>query len=91
MAQARAATRVGTYRIGQVADAAGLSRQTLHQYVLLGLIRPAHRTPGGHRYFGGSVFRRLDEIRALKNVRTLAEIRDEFQARSRRANRGRAR
>ncbi|MHC5010259.1 MAG: MerR family transcriptional regulator [Planctomycetota bacterium] len=74
-------SQAGTYRIGQVARAAGLSRQTLHQYELLGLIRPVRRTQGGHRVFAGSVFRRLDEIRALKKTRTLAEIRQEFSAR----------
>jgi DNA-binding transcriptional MerR regulator len=77
--------RPGAWRIGEVAAASGLSRQTLHQYALLGLIRPAGRTEGGHRYFAGSVFRQLDEIQALKRTRTLAEIRDQLAARSGRA------
>jgi DNA-binding transcriptional MerR regulator len=84
--------RPGAWRIGEVARATGLSRQTLHQYALLGLIRPSGRTSGGHRYFAGSVFRQIDEIRALKRTRTLAEIREEFAVRRRRsAGRGRRR
>jgi DNA-binding transcriptional MerR regulator len=74
--------RSRTYRIGEVATATGLSRQTLHQYVLLGLLEPAATTAGGHRCFGAGVFRRLDEIRVLKRDRTLAEIREHFRARA---------
>jgi DNA-binding transcriptional MerR regulator len=67
--------------MGEVAKAAGLTRQTLHQYALLGLIRPQGRTAGGHRRFGARVFRRLDEIRALQTRGwTLARIREHFEA-----------
>ena len=83
----RAARRGGKYRIGQVAEAVGLSRQTIHHYVELGLIRPVHVTPGGHRYFAGSVFRRIDEIQARKASRTLAEQRDDALSRRPRTRR----
>lgn len=63
------------YSMGEIALATGLSRQTLHTYALLGLIRPDATTPGGHRLFAGRIFRRLDLIRGLKADHTLAEIR----------------
>ena len=62
--------------MGEIAQATGLSRQTLHQYALLGLITAEETTPSGRRRFGVRVVRRLDEIAALKSEHTLAEIRD---------------
>ena len=62
--------------MGEIARMAGCSRQTLHGYALLGLIREHERTPGGHRRFSAGVLRRLEVIRALKNEATLSEIRD---------------
>jgi DNA-binding transcriptional MerR regulator len=62
--------------MGEIARIAGCSRQTLHGYALLGLIRETERTPGGHRRFSGGVVRRLEVIRALKQEATLAQIRD---------------
>ena len=71
------------YTAGEIARAAGCSRQTLHAYALIGLIRETGRTSGGHRRFSGGVVRRLDEIRSLKDVFTLAEIRDRLASRRR--------
>ena len=71
------------YTVGEIARAAGCSRQTLHAYALIGLIRETGRTSGGHRRFSGGVVRRLDEIRSLKEGLTLAEIRDRFASRRR--------
>ncbi len=67
-------SRKGPWRLGEVARVVGLSRQTLHHYAALGLIRPVATTPGGHRLFGGSVFRRVEEIQAGKRTRPLAEL-----------------
>lgn len=64
------------YSMGEIARMAGCSRQTLHGYALLGLIREHERTPGGHRRFSAGVIRRLEVIRALKREATLAQIRD---------------
>jgi DNA-binding transcriptional MerR regulator len=89
--RARGRAPAGGWRIGEVARTAGLSRQTIHQYVLLGLVQPSGQTAGGHRTFSSRVFRRLDEIRALKRTHTLAEIREVFARRQGTANRGRAR
>jgi DNA-binding transcriptional MerR regulator len=64
------------YTMGEVAALAGLSRQTLHTWALRGLIRPVETTPGGRRYFSARVFRRIDEVRALRATHSLDEIRD---------------
>jgi DNA-binding transcriptional MerR regulator len=64
------------YTMGEVAAVAGLSRQTLHTWTSLGLLRPVETTPGGRRYFSGRVFRRIDEIRALRATHGLRRVRD---------------
>ncbi len=63
------------YRIGEVMRYTGLSRQTVHNYTLLGLIREADRTEGGHRLYNEDVFDRIRRVRELKNAKTLKEIR----------------
>ena len=63
------------YRIGEVMRYSGLSRQTVHNYTMLGLIREAERTDGGHRLYPEDVFDRLGRISELKKTRTLKEIR----------------
>jgi len=63
------------YRIGEVMHYSGLSRQTVHNYTLLGLISEADRTNGGHRLYGEEVFDRLARINELKKTKTLKEIR----------------
>jgi DNA-binding transcriptional MerR regulator len=63
------------YRIGEVMRYSGISRQTIHNYTLLGLIREVERTEGGHRLYPEGVFDRLKRIQDLKNTRTLKEIR----------------
>lgn len=53
----------------------GLSRQTLHQYTLLGLICEAARTEGDHRLYREDVLERLERIQALRRAgRTIPEI-----------------
>jgi DNA-binding transcriptional MerR regulator len=64
------------YTMGEVAAATGLSRQTLHAWARLGLIRPRETTAGGHRLFPARVVRRIDEIRSLRSTCSLGEIRD---------------
>jgi len=63
------------YRIGEVMRYSGISRQTIHNYTLLGLIREVERTEGGHRLYPEDVFDRLKNIQELKNTKTLKEIR----------------
>ena len=54
------------YKIGEVMYYSGLSRQILHNYTQLGLIREAARTPSGHRLYSEDVFIRLKRIKELK-------------------------
>ena len=64
------------YRIGEITDYYGFSRQTIHNYTTMGLITEARRTSGGHRLYDESVFARLDMIEELKQHRkTMREIR----------------
>lgn len=63
------------YKIGEVMEHSGFSRQTLHNYTLLGLIKTAKRTPAGHRLYDEDVFDALDRITELKKDHTLEQIR----------------
>lgn len=63
------------YRIGDLVRYTPLSRQTIHNYTIMGLIREADWTEGGHRLYDESVFERLSKIVELKKTKTLSEIR----------------
>ncbi len=64
------------FKIGELMERSGLSRQTLHNYTVLGLIRPAKRTPSGHRLYSEDVFAVLERIKKLREKKTLSEIRE---------------
>jgi DNA-binding transcriptional MerR regulator len=66
------------YKIGELMERSGLSRQTLHNYTMLGLIRPARRTPSGHRLYPEEVFETLERIKELRRSHTLLEIREKL-------------
>jgi len=63
------------YRVSEIAEHLGITRQTLHNYATIGLITEEDRTPGGQRLFGESVFDRLVIIQRLKPLHRLFEIR----------------
>lgn len=63
------------YRIGDLVSYTPFSRQTIHNYTIMGLIREARWTDGGHRLYDESVFQKLSRIIQLKKTKTLAEIR----------------
>ncbi len=63
------------YKVGELASATGLSRQTLHNYTKWGLIDEAGWTDGGHRLYDESVFARLERVMQLKATRTVEEVR----------------
>lgn len=63
------------YRIGELVRYTPFSRQTIHNYTIMGLIREAQWTDGGHRLYDESVFHRLSKIIELKKTKTLLEIR----------------
>ncbi len=62
------------YRIGDLIRYTPLSRQTIHNYTIMGLIRETQWTEGGHRLYDESVFNRLSKIIELKRTKTLWEI-----------------
>ncbi|MGQ0612540.1 MAG: helix-turn-helix domain-containing protein [Planctomycetaceae bacterium] len=65
------------YRIGEVMEHSGLSRQTLHLYTTMGLIREKQRTLAGYRLYPPTVFAALERVRALQEKGyTLAQIRE---------------
>ncbi len=67
------------YRIGEVVDYSGMSRQTIHNYTTMGLLQESRWTEGGHRLYDESVFERLDKIAELKaQNKSLQEIRRYF-------------
>jgi len=63
------------YKIGELAQYTGLTRQTLHNYTRWGLIEESGWTPGGHRLYDGSVFLRLARVLQLKAGNTVEQIR----------------
>jgi len=63
------------YRIGELVRYSPFSRQTIHNYTIMGLIREAEWTQGGHRLYDESVFDRLSRIMELKRTKSLTEIR----------------
>ncbi|GAB4108070.1 MAG: hypothetical protein Kow00105_13990 [Phycisphaeraceae bacterium] len=67
------------YKMGELASATGLSRQTLHNYTKWGLIQASGWTPGGHRLYDESVFARLEQIMRLKARMTVEQVREILQ------------
>jgi len=72
------------YRIGELVDYTPFSRQTIHNYTIMGLIREVKWTEGGHRLYDESVFERLSEIIRLRKTKTLSEIRETLSTKDRR-------
>ena len=66
---------VKLYRIGELVNYTPFSRQTIHNYTIMGLIHEVQWTEGGHRLYDESVFQRLSKIIELKKRKTLQEIR----------------
>jgi DNA-binding transcriptional MerR regulator len=64
-----------TWRVGELAEATGLSVRTLHHYDEIGLLQPSGRTTSGHRQYGAADVRRLHRIVALRAFGlSLAEV-----------------
>lgn len=64
------------YRIGEIIQHTPYSRQTIHNYTIMGLITEAAWTQGGHRLYDESVFKRLSQISELRKSNTLSQIRE---------------
>ncbi len=64
------------YKVGELAAATGLSRQTLHNYTKWGLIGETGWTDGGHRLYDESVFAQLERVMRLKAEMTVQRVRE---------------
>ncbi|AGL00755.1 MerR family transcriptional regulator [Desulfoscipio gibsoniae] len=66
------------YKIGTIAQLAGVSRRTIDYYTNLGLLKPI-RSENNYRYYTGHTLARLKIIETLKAQRfTLEEIREQM-------------
>ena len=62
-------------RTGQVAEAAGVNRETLRYYERVGLLAPPRRSPGGHRLYPDEAVTVLRVVKAAQRLGfTLDEI-----------------
>jgi MerR family transcriptional regulator, repressor of the yfmOP operon len=59
---------VNEYRIGEVANRAGVTTRTLRYYEELGLLQPSGRSPGGARRYSAEDVDVLVRIRELQDV-----------------------
>lgn len=67
------------YSVGEVVRQSGISRQVLHNYTVLGLLKVASRTPTNRRYYDDTVFRRIALVRKmLDSGYTLQSLREIF-------------
>ncbi len=64
-------------KVGELARRTGVSVRTLHHYDEIGLLRPSHRTPTGHRLYGAEDVARLQQVKSLRQLGlSLDEVRD---------------
>ena len=69
-------------QIGEAAKRAGVSRQSLQYYLMLGLMEPTETTPTGRRMFDDEAVERVKLIRKLnQSGYPLRAIRDLFMER----------
>lgn len=54
--------------IGPAAKKAGISRQSLQYYLMLGLLEPTEVTPTGRRLFDGKAIERIKLIKKLSET-----------------------
>ena len=65
--------------IGKAAEKAGVSRESLQYYLMIGLLEPTELTPSGRRLFNDKAVQRIKLIKRLnKSGYPLRAIRDLF-------------
>lgn len=63
-------------KVGQLAARTGTTVRTLHHYDEIGLLKPARRSPSGHRLYDAAEVERLQQIKSLQGLGwSLDEIR----------------
>ena len=71
------------WRIGELAEATGVTVRTLHHYEHTGLLTVSERTDGGHRMYDRESLQRVSQIRALRELGfSLPEIRKAIEGRT---------
>lgn len=66
-------------RISAAARAAGVTRQTIEYYIMVGLIRPVRQPDRYGRFFDAKLVKRIRLIRKLNNTGyTLRDIREVY-------------
>ena len=66
-------------KAGELARLTGLTRQALHIYVQMGLLKPSLISRGGHRYYDRASVERIELIQKLcVSGYTLKDVRDIF-------------
>ncbi|WP_035157800.1 MerR family transcriptional regulator [Cohnella thermotolerans] len=67
------------YRIGELAQLAGISPRTIDYYTGIGLIHPVKRSGGNYRLYDDETLERIRRIEQLKAQKfTLEEIKEKF-------------
>ncbi|MEW2549338.1 MerR family transcriptional regulator [Streptomyces sp. NPDC047002] len=61
-------TTSGTWKVGPLAEASGLTVRTLHHWDAIGLLSPSRRTSGGHREYTEQDLVRLYQVLALRGL-----------------------
>lgn len=70
------------FKIGELAERCGVSRDALRFYERVGLLDPPRRTASGHRVFGEEAVRRVELIRWSQQIGlTLEDVRELLRAR----------
>lgn len=67
------------YKVNDISKLTGLSRQQIHNYTQLGLIKESYRTNTGHRFYSKETIDRIFLIEMLKRHRTLNEVKEFLQ------------
>lgn len=71
----------------QAARAAGVSRQTLQYYLMVGLVEPTKRSSGGHQLFDEVTIERIRLIKMMNDSGySLRDIREIFLRRRKKKN-----
>lgn len=65
-------------RIAEAAQKAGVSKQTLQYYLLLGLLEPSQRSASGQQLFDEKAVDRIMLIKKMNTGYPLRDIRDIF-------------
>ena len=66
-------------RIGEAAEAAGVTKQTVEYYILLGLLEPIRPESGRQRFFDAALVKRIKLIRQLNaSGYALRDIRETY-------------